>query len=184
MLDLLIRGGEVVDGTGGAAQHLDVGVADGRVVLVDRADDAREAQLNIDATGAIVCPGFIDVHSHSDLALLADPLAGPKLAQGITTEVIGNCGWGAAPVTSARKATWQQACVSVLGDLGTPWSWTSIGEYLEVLRARRPGLNVATLVPHGAVRHAVKGMAGGPSSADEIAEMCDLLDRALAEGGI
>jgi N-acyl-D-aspartate/D-glutamate deacylase len=184
MLDLLIRGGEVVDGTGGAAQRLDVGVLDGHVVLVDRVDDDCHALLEIDATGAIVCPGFVDVHSHSDLALLADPLAGPKLAQGITTEVIGNCGWGAAPVTPSRVAAWQQASVGVLGDIGTPWTWTSTGEYLDVLRSRRPGPNVATLVPHGAVRHAVKGMAGGPSSAAETSEMCDLLDRGLAEGAI
>src|SRR5689334_23359323 len=108
MLDLLIRGGAVVDGTGSAVQRLDVGVVDGRVVLVDRVPAEQEAELEIDAAGSIVCPGFVDVHSHSDLALLADPLAAPKLAQGITTEVVGNCGWGAAPVTSDNKAAWQQ----------------------------------------------------------------------------
>src|SRR5438034_11717424 len=97
MLDLLIRGGGLVDGTGQPAQFVDVGVADGRVVLLGHLSDY-ETQLHIDASGAIVCPGFIDAHSHSDLALLVDPSAGPKTAQGVTTEIVGNCGWGAAPV--------------------------------------------------------------------------------------
>ena len=94
--DVLIKGGEVVDGTGSPRARLDVGIAGDRIAAVDRIDGAGAKQV-IDATGLIVAPGFIDVHSHDDFAVLCDPQMAFKVMQGVTTDVVGNCGSGVVP---------------------------------------------------------------------------------------
>src|ERR1700691_6133962 len=96
VLDLLIHGGTMIDGTGSVARYADIGIKDGRIVDVGLITG--EAQTTLDATGLTVTPGFIDIHSHSDYTLLVDPRAVSALAQGVTLEVIGNCGFGCAPI--------------------------------------------------------------------------------------
>src|SRR5688572_3468867 len=96
MLDVVIRGGTVVDGTGTPPETVDLGVQDGRIVAIGRLGEADTARV-IDATGRVVAPGFIDIHGHSDLTILGDPRACSAVTQGVTTEVIGNCGHGCAP---------------------------------------------------------------------------------------
>lgn len=183
MLDLIIRGGRVLDGTGGPWLRADVGVAEGQIAAMGRLDrlNAREV---LDATGMMVCPGFVDVHSHSDLALFADPSARPKIAQGITTEVVGNCGWGPAPLPPVGAAAWRQTAAGVLGDPAVRWTWRTFGDYLEALRAQRPGLNVAALLPHGAVRNTVMGMADRPPSAEELAQMEGVVTESMDAGAV
>ena len=173
----------MADGRGGPLVRADVGILDGEIAFVGRSDGV-EAADRIDASGQIVCPGFIDVHSHSDLALLADPGAGPKVGQGVTTEVIGNCGWGPAPVSPDRISEWRQAAAPALGDPALDWIWPSFGDYVDRLGAAQPGVNVATLAPHGSIRHTVRGMAAGPSSPRELDRMRDLLDEAMSQGAV
>src|SRR3984957_2301568 len=141
MLDLRIKGGKVIDGTGAAARVADVGVKDGRIVAIG--DFAGEATENIDATGLIVAPGFIDIHSHSDYTLLVDPRAVSALKQGVTLEVIGNCGFGCGPIRDPKLAAG-----NIYGFNGAvPLVWTRLGDYLDRLAAVHPAVNVLTLVP-------------------------------------
>lgn len=174
--DLLIRGGTVVDGTGAPAWRADVAVQGGRVVAV-AADLPADAGAVVDATGLTVTPGFIDIHSHSDYTLLVDPRAVSAIAQGVTLEVLGNCGFGCAPIEPARAAA------SIYGFNGlVALSWTRVHEYLDVLEQRGPAVNTLTLVPNGQLRRAVIGVADRPATADELQRMNALLEQGLDEG--
>src|SRR5580698_3675481 len=140
-LDILLRGGTVIDGTGAAPRRADVGIADGRIAVVGAVEG--EAELAIDASGLTVTPGFIDIHSHSDYTLLVDPRAVSALAQGVTLEVIGNCGFGCAPIRDAGLASG-----NIYGFNGSiPLRWHGVAEYLDRLNEARPAVNVLTLVP-------------------------------------
>jgi len=177
-LDIAIRGGTVYDGTGGPPVAADIGVAQGRIVAVGRVD--AEAGRTIDATGLAVAPGFIDIHSHSDYTLLVDPRASSAIAQGVTTEVIGNCGFGCAPIGDPKLAA-----AAIYGfDDRIALAWRGVGGYLERLAAARPAVNVMTLVPNGQLRLATVGLADRPARADEVARMRDLLREGLSEGAV
>jgi N-acyl-D-amino-acid deacylase len=176
MYDILIRGGTVYDGSGKAPVEADVAVADGRIVDVGRV--AGEAKQVIDAKGLAVSPGFIDIHSHSDYTLLIDPRAMSAVAQGVTLEVIGNCGFGCAPIADPRLAA-----NAIYGfDNSIPLTWQNIGGYFEKLEAARPAINVMTLMPNGQLRLATLGLTERPANAGEIGRMRDLLREGLAEG--
>jgi N-acyl-D-aspartate/D-glutamate deacylase len=176
MYDILIRGGTVYDGSGKAPDEADVAVGEGRIVDVGRlTGEAREV---IDAKGLAVAPGFIDIHSHSDYTLLIDPRAMSAVAQGVTLEVIGNCGFGCAPIADPRLAA-----NAIYGfDNSIPLTWQNIGGYLEKLEAARPAINVMTLMPNGQLRLATLGLTERPANAGEITRMRDLLREGLAEG--
>ena len=176
MYDIIIRGGTVYDGSGKAPVDADVAIADGQIVDVGRV--AGEARQVIDAKGLAVTPGFIDIHSHSDYTLLIDPRAMSAIAQGVTLEVIGNCGFGCAPIADPRLAA-----NAIYGfDNSIPLTWQNIGGYLEKLEAARPAINVMTLMPNGQLRLATLGLTERPANAGEIARMRDLLREGLAEG--
>ncbi|NIN97601.1 MAG: amidohydrolase family protein, partial [Anaerolineae bacterium] len=152
MLDVLINGAVVVDGTGKPASKADVGIAAGRIAVVAR-DVGQEAKRTIQAEGLHLAPGFIDPHSHSDFTLLANPRAESKIRQGITTEVIGNCGLSPAPLLDATtEEVWTAFSAP---DLDV--TWTSMTEYLELLRRSGIAVNVVPLVGHNNVRAAVLG---------------------------
>lgn len=127
MHDLLIRGGGVVDGSGSPGFAADVAVRHGRIAAVGR--DLGPATRVIDATGMVVAPGFIDIHTHADIALLARPAHEPKVMQGVTTEVFSNCGLGFAPVTSAEALATQRRYLKGLfgDDEGVSWDWRGGG---------------------------------------------------------
>jgi N-acyl-D-aspartate/D-glutamate deacylase len=173
--DLLIRGGTVYDGTGAPGRPADVGVKDGRIAAVGSLEGDGE---EIDATGLAVTPGFIDIHSHSDYTLLMDPRAVSAIHQGVTTEVVGNCGFGCFPIRDPQVD--RRAIYGYSEEL--PITWSTAGEYFEALEAARPAVNVLSLVPNGQLRLATMGLADRPADARELAEMQRLLRESLDEG--
>ena len=155
MLDLVIKGGVVVDGTGAPRRNADVGVRDGRIVTVGTVTEA--SRETIDAGGRIVAPGFIDVHTHYDAQVFWDHSLSPSSYHGVTTVVGGNCGFSIAPLSGRAEdshyllhmlARVEGMPVESL-EQGVPWDWTSFGEYLSRLDGKL-GLNAATIC--GAVR--------------------------------
>jgi N-acyl-D-amino-acid deacylase len=177
-LDVVIRGGTVFDGTGHAPFVADIGVHGDRIVSVGRITE--EAGTEIDARGQAVSPGFIDIHSHSDYTLLIDPRAMSSVSQGVTTEVIGNCGFGCAPIGDPRLAP--NAIYGYDGSI--PLTWRGIGEYLHELESVRPAVNVLTLVGNGQLRLASVGLKDRPANGDEIGTMRGLLRQGLSEGAV
>ena len=176
MLDLVIRHGTVVDGTGAEPRQADVGIAAGRIAAIGNMEGANAPAL--DATGLLVCPGFIDIHSHSDFTLLADPRAQSAVAQGVTTELVGNCGHGCAPILDPARVTG-----NIYGyHPSVPITWSSIAGYLEALERAQPAVNVLTLVPNGMLRLAVIGFDERPATPDELRQMVAYLEAGLDEG--
>ena len=175
--DLLIRGGTVIDGTGKAPLSADVAIKDGRIARVEPRWPGTADRV-LEAAGLWVTPGFIDIHSHSDFTLLADPRAMSSIAQGVTLEVVGNCGHGCAPL--ADPATARMNVYGYAADY--PIDWRSVGQYLERLQERQPAVNVLTLVPNGRLRLAVAGLVDRPSTPDELRRMKGLLQASLEEG--
>jgi N-acyl-D-amino-acid deacylase len=171
----VIRNGTVYDGTGAAGRVADVAIDDGRIAGVGQLDLEAE---EIDAAGLAVAPGFIDIHSHSDYTLLLDPRAVSAIHQGVTTEVVGNCGFGCFPIRDAGVA--RRAIYGYSDEL--PVTWSSAGEYFDVLDAARPAVNVLSLVPNGQLRIATLGVADRPADARELAEMQTLLRESLDAG--
>src|SRR5438445_11495281 len=151
--DVLIRGGTVADGTGTPGVRADVAIRGDRIAAVGLLEDA-EASRVIEAGELTVAPGFIDVHSHDDAACLTSPLDF-KVMQGVTTEVLGNCGAGIAPYNPERKAT--IGVGNVLGEMPEV-TWSTFGDFMRVVEEANPAINVACLVPHGAVRYATLGL--------------------------
>ena len=184
--DLLIIGGTVLDGTGRPGIRADVAVAGDRVLAIGALRGMTAARV-IDARGAFVCPGFIDVHGHSDLTVLSAPGAPSKVRQGVTTEVTGNCGLGAAPLTgldSVGLGELRSAVSFIDTDPAVAWSWTSMAEYVARLSERRPGINIAPLVGHMPLRAGVAGLAEVPLSADQLGGLARAADAAMTEGAI
>jgi len=174
--DLLIRNGEVLDGTGAKAVRADVGICGDRIKEIGDLSQA-EAETVIDAAGLYVCPGFIDVHSHSDAYLLIEPRASSKVFQGITTEVCGNCGASAAPRIGEAKlpSDWQ--------DKPFPGQWRTVAEYRELFDQAKPAVNEALLIGHNTLHRGVCGYEPRGASPDELKELCRTLEQALDEGG-
>ena len=175
-LTLVIRGGTVFDGTGRKPVAADIAVAGGRVVAIGRV--AERGLEEIDATGLYVTPGFIDIHSHSDYTLLLDPRAVSAIKQGVTLEVIGNCGFGCAPLRDPVLA--KTAIYGFDGSL--PLAWRGVGEYLERLERAKPAVNVAMLVPNGQLRLSAIGIEDRAATPAELDRMSGLLADGLAEG--
>jgi len=176
---LVFRNGFLIDGAGNPWLRTDVGISRGKIVKVGKLD-TMEATVAIDAGGLVVSPGFIDIHSHSDLALLINPRAESKIRQGVTTEVVGNCGGSAAPVDKETvnflKDEWGLEAEEV------SWNWSTFGEYLDQLEKQGVALNVAPLVGHGTVRTAVMGIDNRPPTPKELERMKDLVAQSMEDG--
>lgn len=172
---LVIRNGTVVDGTGAEPFRADVAVANGRIERVGEVDPGGS---ELDAAGLLVAPGFIDIHSHSDYTLLVDPRAVSAIHQGVTTEVVGNCGHGCFPIRDERLAA-----RAIYGHSdAVPVTWQTADGYFERLAEARPAVNVLSLVPNGQLRLAVVGLEDRPATEDELREMTRLLEEALEQG--
>ncbi len=176
-LDLIIRGGTVVDGSGHPSRTTDVGIVGDSIKVIAALGEAQTVD-EIDAQGLVVTPGFVDIHSHSDFTLLVDPRAQSSVYQGVTMELVGNCGHGCAPITDPALFTG-----NVYGyDPRTEMTWRTFSEYLEALHTARPAINVASLVPNGNLRIAVMGFDERPASHNEIKQMSYLLEDGLEAG--
>ena len=175
-VDLVIRNGTIVDGKGGEPFAGDVAIEGGRIAAVGVVP-ATECP-EIDASGLYVAPGFIDVHSHSDYTLLVDPRALSAIHQGVTLEVVGNCGFGCFPIRDAELA--RKAIYGYSDEV--PIEWRTAGGYFERLEQARPAVNVLSLVPNGQLRLSTVGLADRPADQRELAEMKTLLEESLREG--
>jgi N-acyl-D-aspartate/D-glutamate deacylase len=189
MLDVLIQGGTIVDGTGGAGRAGDLGIRDGRIVAIGQIDE--EARQTIDATGKIVAPGFVDVHTHYDAQAFWDGTLSPSPFHGVTTVMGGNCGFSIAPLTAEAGDYLMKMLSRVEGmpleslEAGVPWNWSSFGEYLDRLEGRL-SVNAGFMVGHSAIRRCVMGerAVGEQATEAELADMVELLRSSLAEGGM
>lgn len=184
MLELLLQGGTVIDGTGRAAFAADVGVAKGRIVAVGALGDVETART-IDVEGRLVCPGFIDLHGHSDLTLLSNPLAHSKVRQGVTTELVGNCGLSVTGLSAGADVEAVRRAVNYLDvDAAVAWTWKDQRSYFETLDAARTSINVAALVGHVALRGGAVGFFDRPASAVELEVMRGQLADCLDAGAV
>jgi N-acyl-D-aspartate/D-glutamate deacylase len=187
MFDVLIRNGKVVDGSGKTPFTGDVGVEGDRITLVGKANGA-QARTEIDAAGRVVCPGFVDSHSHADLTVHRtdhDKMLAPLVKQGITTFIGGNCGMSMAPLGGVNAAAVRQYIEVFTGfDISQDCSWNTMGQFLDTLDERGVLLNTAVLAPHGLIRLDAMGMARRFATDDELEGMAHALDQCLEEGAI
>lgn len=174
-LSLLIRGGRIIDGTGGPFWEGDVGVKDGRLAAVGGLAGA-EADRSIEAGGFCVAPGFIDIHSHSDFTILIDPRAEGKVRQGVTTETIGMCGSSAAPLAGEKLARVREQNRELEID------WTGLAGYRRRVEEEGTAVNLVPLTGQGNLRGSVIGYAARPPSRREMKKMISLLEGELAAG--
>jgi N-acyl-D-aspartate/D-glutamate deacylase len=178
---VLIRDAEVLDGTGAPARRADVLVSGGVITAVEEPGHlATEGRTVIDAGGTTLAPGFIDVHSHADNAPFLDEPDTSKIMQGVTSEVVGNCGFSLAPRLSETAPALEALAARIFPTL--PWNWSTFAELLAATDARGYVTNYAPLVGHNALRAAVLGMSDAAPDDKQLAMMGDLLDEAMAAG--
>ena len=177
MYDTLISGATIVDGSGNAPYKANVALFGDSIVFIGKEGITR-ARTQIDGSGLVLAPGFIDIHTHTDLEALRNNRMAVRIAQGITTDVSGNCGIGTFPVSPGLD----KAVADVLGTY-SPWSWKDYRSFRDTLISRGIGINEAFLVSHTALRLAVMGEdAGREATEEEIKRMCAMLDELLTEG--
>jgi N-acyl-D-aspartate/D-glutamate deacylase len=181
MYDLLIRGATLIDGAGAAEFRGDAAVAGGRFVAVSPRLEG-DAVQRIDAEGLVMAPGFIDIHCHSDRYHIEHPDGEIKLRQGVTLEVVGNCGASLAPLAAERAREAVDHAVGGPGRFKGAIDWTGFGQYAAKVAAGKPIVNAMGLVGHGTLRIAAMGFAARPANPGELARMEALLEEAMAEG--
>ena len=189
MLDLLLRGASIVDGSGAPAFPADVGVRDGTIVAVGKSDEP--ARETLDVSGLHLMPGIVDVHTHYDAQITWDPTLSPSVSLGVTTAILGNCGFGIAPCPAAQRETVMRNLSVVEGmDLdalmaGTRWEFETFGEYLDALERVGPYANVGVLAQHSTIRTAVMGAEASERerpSASQLERMKDEVRKAMQSG--
>lgn len=181
MYDLIIRSASIIDGTGSPAFVGDIGIIGERIAGL-RAQLEEEAHSEIDARGWTVAPGFIDAHTHDDLIVLRKAVVPPKVHQGITTLVIGNCGFGMAPTIPTHEEAMKVASAAVLGEDNQAWNWPTMGNFLQALRPMALGQHVRALLGHNTLRVAVMGFELRAATEQELATQEALVAEAMQAG--
>jgi len=180
VFDVIIRNAYVIDGTGSRRFKADIGIEGLKIVKIGNLKSEKTVQT-IDASGQVASPGFIDMHSHSDFTLLINPKAESKIRQGITTEVIGNCGSSAAPLNETVKEEIRKT-MPIIEETGLELHWTSMKEFLDRLEKQRIAVNVVPLVGHGNIRVYTMGFDNRAPTETELEEMKKQLAKAMEEG--
>lgn len=181
MLDLSIQNGTLADGTGAPLRKTHLGIKHGRVVSQGESAAAPATEI-IDAAGLVVAPGFVDIHAHADLDLLRSGGGLLKLRQGVTTEVVGNCGLSPTPVSAGERAGFKVLLSAVLGELDREWTWTDLPSYLDELERTALSHNIAVLAAHGSLRREVMGLEPSPPSESQWRRLEEELREALEVG--
>ena len=181
MFDTILSHGTVYDGTGADGYIADVALRDGRIAAIGRLDEAT-ADERIDVRGLLVAAGFVDLHTHSDFTLIVNGRAESQVHQGVTTEVVGQCGFSCAPLRTAGDKP--NLTLGHAPGVRERHVWRTFGEYLDVLDETALGVNVAALVGHGTVHQAVLGDALRPGDPEDIAAMKRLVEASLDEGAV
>ncbi|MFX0196758.1 MAG: amidohydrolase family protein [Candidatus Hodarchaeota archaeon] len=184
--DLLIRNGNLIDGTGNPYYKADIGIINGQIAHIGKNINPTETERVIDANGSVVSPGFFDAHSHDELSLLINPRCDEKILQGVTTNVICNCGFSPAPISEEHRKDIDDSLKSRGGELVKEElkEIYSFDDYLRKLEAVKPGINILPLVGHSTVRIAVMGSANRAPTDFELSKMKQLVANAMEEGAI
>lgn len=191
--DLIISGGTVIDGTGAEGKRADIAVSNGRIARIGDLS-ADSAAQSMDASGKVVTPGFVDLHTHLDAQVGWDPLMSSSSYHGVTTAMIGNCGVTFAPCSPTNRrylAELMESVEDIAADAimdGLPWDWTTYGEYLDSVQALRPALNVVGLAGHSAIRYEAMGdrsMDEGAQATDkELDHIAQMVKQSVEEGAV
>lgn len=182
MFDLIIRGGRIIDGSASPWYYGDVGIRGERITAIGKLDQANARRV-IEVNGRVVCPGFIDMHTHSDIMLLTNPKHEPKVMQGVTTDLLGLDGLSYAPLSTANLQMMRRYLSGLNGDPDISWNWNSVSEYLGRFD-RRVAINVAYLVPHNALRLEVMGFVDRTATTEELTKMQELMAQGMHEGAV
>jgi N-acyl-D-amino-acid deacylase len=182
MLDIIIKNGCIVDGTGNTRYEGDLGIKDGKVLKIE-SNINEEALEVIDADGLVVSPGLIDVHSHNDLVPFMDEkIRNLKLMQGVTTELVGQCGLGVVPCIEEENDIWKNYIRGVVGDPGFTWNFHNLDGYIEQITSKGLKNNVTVLISHGAIRTSIMEFNDRAATEEEISTMCKIADNAMKSG--
>jgi N-acyl-D-amino-acid deacylase len=175
--DVVIENGKILDGSGNPWFKGSVGIKGNKIIRVGNLG-SYEAKTKIDAGGFFVCPGFVDVHTHTDTSFLVNPKADSKILQGVTTEIVGNCGSSPAPVTELGKSFGSRR----MEELGIEYDWSSVAEYLQRLEIGGMPVNLGVLIGHGTVRSSIMGYEARAPSSSELERMKDLVEQGMLDG--
>lgn len=178
---MILRGGLVVDGTGAPGVIADVAIEDGTIVAVGDLSDRRDSDER-DVSGLVVAPGFVDIHSHSDLSILGHRQGTSMVLQGVTTEVVGNCGLSVAPAASAEVVAMMRPLMTYCEDASVEWDWLGVDGYLARVAEADPAMSIEILAGHNLIRGSVIGLEDRRATAEELERMCGMLDQALVDG--
>lgn len=183
-MDIVLQGGLVVDGSGAAGVEADVGVCEGKIAAVGQLSGA--AARRVDCEGQVVCPGFIDLHAHSDLTILVAPRAESKVHQGVTTEIVGHCGMSTFPVAREQREALQSVCAFIAAAeddrRDVEWTWQTADDYLRRLEEAGPAVNMGTLVGHSALRGVAMGFGDEEPGPEQVDAMCRVARETLDAG--
>ncbi len=177
MYDLIVTNGRIVDGSGGLPYPGEIAIEGSHIVAMGEVG-AGEGNQTIDASGYVIAPGFIDIHSHTDLSLLIDPMAQSKLRQGVTTEIGGNCGSSPGPFSIDSRSEYQVQWET----FGITIDWLELGQFLSRIEQMGTGINYGTLVGHGTIRSSVIGAESRQATPSESRQMARTLERAMDQG--
>jgi N-acyl-D-amino-acid deacylase len=184
MLDILVKDGLIVDGTGNPAYKMDIGIKNGKIVTIKENID-KDCKKVINASGLVISPGFIDVHSHNDLVpFMEGEIQNLKIKQGVTTELVGQCGLGVIPCIEEESKIWKNYIKGVVGNPNIKVDFREVNDYFNKISEKGLKNNYSVLISHGAVRASVMEFEARKASNDEIDRMCKIIHNAMKQGAL